>query len=138
MTHKSYIFYLLFMMIACIGAFLWQFFLPQLALPYSLWGCAPGWQREIALWNIGLIATISYTLIHRSPALLRLMTYQATILCWLLGFHHLVTVLHTPSLSATIHWLGFIEVLIIGGLWGSIVLWRTKSNTSQKIKEKNH
>lgn len=137
MTYKPYIFYLLFMMTACIGAFLWQFFLPQLAHPFSLWGYAPGWQREIALWNIGLIAAIIYTLIHRHPALLRLMTYQATILCWLLGLHHLITFLRAPSLTAVIHWLGLTEVLMIGGLWGFIVLWRTKFCSTKKSEKKN-
>lgn len=116
------IYYLIFMLAACGGALCWQLFLPELAADYSLWGCAPGWQREIALWNVALIASICYALAKRNPALLRLMTLQATILCWALGLNHLVTFIGAPSSAALIHGLGSIEVLLIGGVWGALAL----------------
>ena len=55
--------YLVFIFLACSGALLWQFCFPQLAV-YSAWGIAVGWQREIALWNIALIAAILYAFIQ--------------------------------------------------------------------------
>ena len=62
---KHYTFYLSFMFIACCGALIWQIFFPELAERFSVWGTAYGWQREIALWNVGLILSIAYSFLKR-------------------------------------------------------------------------
>ena len=46
---KKYRLYLIFMLIACGGAFIWQFCLPQLGGMFTSWGNSIGWQREISL-----------------------------------------------------------------------------------------
>lgn len=124
MSTRSQIYYLIFMLVACSGALFWQLFLPELAEKYSLWGYAPGWQREIALWNIALIAAICYTLTKRTPSLLRLMTLQSTILCWTLGLNHLAAFISQPSFATFFHGLGSVEVLLIGGIWGMLALFQ--------------
>ena len=48
-TKKQYKLYLIFMLLACGGAFIWQFFMPNLSGQYTSWGNNIGWQREIAL-----------------------------------------------------------------------------------------
>lgn len=124
MSTRSQIYYLIFMLVACSGALFWQLFLPELAEKYSLWGYAPGWQREIVLWNVALIAAICYTLTKRTPSLLRLMTLQSTILCWTLGLNHLAAFISQPSFAAFFHGLGSVEVLLIGGIWGMLALFQ--------------
>ncbi|MCI9411939.1 MAG: hypothetical protein HFG36_07710 [Eubacterium sp.] len=121
---KQYILYLTFMLIACSGALIWQIFLPELADRFSVWGMALGWQREIALWNIGLISSIAYTLIKKKKEFMKLLTLQSTVLCWALGLNHLVALISNFSLKSTIHILGVLEVMLLGGIWGSILLIR--------------
>ena len=121
-TPKQYLCYLAFMLLACGGALLWQLFLPQLGGRFTSWGEAPGWQREIALWNVGLIAAILYAIKKRTKALLRLMTLQSMILCWTLGINHLAALLTAGSSGYVIHVLGVLEVMLLGGIWGT-VLW---------------
>ena len=121
-TPRQYLCYLAFMLLACGGALLWQLFLPQLGGQFTSWGEAPGWQREIALWNVGLIAAILYAVKKRTIELLRLMTLQSMILCWALGINHLVALLTAGSASYVIHALGVLEVMLLGGIWGT-VLW---------------
>ena len=120
---KFFCWYLIFIAIACSGACIWQFFMPQIAADLSRWGIAIGWQHEIALWNIAFIIGILIALFSKSIKMLQLMTVQATVLCILLGGHHLLTVLDYPaSLNSMVHWLGVVEVLGIGGGWGSFLL----------------
>ena len=121
-TRKQYTIYLCFMLLACGGALLWQLFLPQLGGQFTSWGEAPGWQREIALWNVGLIAAILYAVKKRTTELLRLMTLQSMILCWALGINHLAALLTAGSSGHVIHVLGVLEVMLLGGIWGT-VLW---------------
>ncbi|MEY8404681.1 hypothetical protein AALA54_15380 [Oscillospiraceae bacterium 44-34] len=119
-------FYLTFMFIACCGALIWQIFFPELAERYSVWGIAYGWQREIALWNVGLIVSIAYTLLKRKKEFMIILTLQSTLLCWGLGVNHLVTLFSNFSLKNIIHILGVLEVLLLGGIWGMILLIREK------------
>lgn len=125
---KSQFFYLCFMLIACSGACFWQLFLPDLAIHHTLWHFSPGWQREIAFWNLALIATLCYTLITRHSTLLYAMTLQSTILCWLLGLNHLFAFISSPSTNTLIHTLGIFEVLLLGGIWGTLLLFKAHTN----------
>jgi KinB signaling pathway activation protein len=130
-NNNGYKFYLVFMLIACSGAFIWQFCLPNLAGQFSSWGYSIGWQREIALWNIGIISAITVALVKNDQKFLQILTFQSTILCWLLGINHLISLLQDFSLTYTIHILGIFEVLLVGGIWGTILLYRTKRQTNK-------
>ena len=50
------------------------------------------------------------------------MTVQSTILCWALGFNHLAALIKDFSASYGIHILGVLEVLLLGGVWGAVLL----------------
>ena len=106
-SEKHYTFYLSFMFVACCGALVWQIFFPELAKRFSVWGIAYGWQREIAIWNAGLIL-------------------QSTLLCLGLGFNHLIALFNNFCLTNIIHILGVLEVMLLGGIWGISLLIREK------------
>ncbi len=122
-----YRFYLVFMLLACTGALIWQLWLPQLAEFYSIWGTAAGWQREIALWNVGLIASILYALAKHDVRWMKALTFQSTVLCWALGTNHLFAFISSFSSGKWIHMLGVLEVMLLGGIWGTVVLVRYKN-----------
>ncbi len=123
---RHYRFYLVFMLIACGGAFIWQFFLPQLSGQYSSWGYCIGWQREIALWNIGIISGILAALIKNNLEFMKVMTLQSAVLCVLLGGNHLIAIIRDFSLSYAMHIMGVFEVLLLGGIWGVLLLVKSK------------
>jgi hypothetical protein len=123
---RQYKFYLVFMLIACGGAFIWQFFLPHLSGQYSSWGYCIGWQREIALWNIGIIAGILAALLKDNIEYMKVMTLQSAILCVLLGGNHLIALIRDFSLHYVMHIMGVFEVLLLGGVWGVLLLVRSR------------
>lgn len=118
--------YLLFMLLACGGAFLWQFFLPSLSTQYSSWAGSVGWQREIALWNVGIISAIVMALFTNNTAYLKILTFQSTVLCLALGANHLFSLLSHFSVAYLLHILGVFEVLLLGGGWGMFLLWQSR------------
>lgn len=128
-TMKHYKIYLIFMLVACGGAFIWQFFLPNLSGQFTSWQNSIGWQREIALWNIGIIGAIIAALIKENLEYMKILTFQSTVLCLLLGLNHLISLLQNFSLAYMIHILGIFEVLLLGGIWGSILLFRSNQST---------
>lgn len=121
---RFYRVYLLFMSVACGGACLWQFLTPQIAELYSIWGTAVGWQREIALWNVAFITAMLLSIKKNNAAVLRTLTFQSTILCWLLGFNHFVAFVRSNFSFGSIHFLGVCEVMLCGGIWGSLLLFK--------------
>lgn len=125
-TYKQYTYYLIFMLIACSGALIWQLFLPHLAGTFTSWGNSLGWQREIALWNIGIITSIIYGLLKKNHEFMKILTIQSTVLCWGLGINHLIALLINFSFTYVIHILGIFEVMLIGGIWGTILLIKSK------------
>ena len=132
---RGYIYYLLFMLLACGGAFIWQFFLPHLGGQFTSWGDALGWQREIALWNIGLIIAIIVALRRRRFETLRLMTLQCSVLCWCLGLNHLVALCSDFSWDYGIHVMGVLEVMLLGGVWGFVLLLRKPGGIAVNNKD---
>ena len=132
---RGYIYYLLFMLLACGGAFIWQFFLPHLGGQFTSWGDALGWQREIALWNIGLIIAIIVALRRRRLETLRLMTLQCSVLCWCLGLNHLVALCSDFSWDYGIHVMGVLEVMLLCGVWGFVLLLRKPGGIAVNNKD---
>lgn len=114
------------MLIACGGAFIWQFLLPELGGKYTSWGNSIGWQREIALWNIGIISSIILAFIKKSIEYMKILTFQSTILCWVLGINHFISLLQDFSLIYVIHIAGIFEVLLLGGIWGTVLLCKSR------------
>lgn len=127
-TMKHYILYLSYMLIACGGAFIWQFLLPNLGQEFTSWGSNIGWQREIALWNIGIISSIILAFMKQNINYMKILTFQSTVLCWVLGVNHLMSLLKYFSFGYIIHIFGIFEVLLLGGIWGSVLLYKSKKN----------
>ena len=124
-TIRHYRVYLLFMLIACGGAFIWQFCFPNLGGKFTSWGNSTGWQREIALWNIGIIGAIIVALVKENIQYMKILIFQSTVLCWLLGVNHLISLLQDFSLTYIIHVMGIFEVLLLGGIWGTVLLCKS-------------
>ena len=116
---KQYRAYLVFMLIACGGAFIWQFFLSDFGGQWTSWPYSAGWQREIALWNIGIISAIIIALMKGNIAYMKILAFQSTVLCLVLGASHLISLLQHFSFSYLFHILGIFEVLLVGGGWGT-------------------
>ena len=123
-SEKRDTFYLSFMFVACCGALIWQIFFPELAEKFSVWGTAYGWQREIAIWNAGLILSIAYACLKRKKEFMKILTLQSALLCLGLGFNHLITLFNNFALTNIIHILGVLEVMLLGGIWGIALLIR--------------
>ncbi len=127
-TIRHYKFYLIFMLIACGGAFIWQFFFPNLSGNFTSWENSIGWQREIALWNVGIISAIIVALVKKDKKYTKILTLQSTVLCGLLGVNHLISFLQDFSLTYILHIMGVFEVLLLGGIWGAILLCKSKGS----------
>lgn len=79
------------------------------------WGLNRGWQTEIALWNAGIDVGIVITLVKRNIEYAKILTIISCSLCILLGGHHLVYAFAVNAGNTGLHWMGAIEVLLIGG-----------------------
>ena len=68
----------------------------------SVWGGNPGWQREIAFWNVGAAIIVFFTLRlnEQRPALV--VATGCTVLFFLLGTNHLFAFVANPR--AEFHW----------------------------------
>ena len=123
MKKENYLFFYLFLfLLMTVGAFIWQVFFPNVAENFSVWGISRGWQTEIALWNVGIDVGIIITLIKRNVEYAKILSIVSTVLCLLLGTHHLVYALTATSGSTVLHWMGAIEVFLIGGGIGVLAL----------------
>lgn len=112
---KYLFFYLILFLLMTVGAFVWQIFFPDIAKTLSVWGINQGWQTEIALWNVGIDVGIIITLIKRNTEYAKILTVIAVVLCILLGGHHFIYAIAESGGNKTLHWMGTIEVLLIGG-----------------------
>lgn len=112
---KYLFFYLILFLLMTAGAFIWQIFYPVIAENYSVWGLNRGWQTEIALWNVGIDVGIVITLVKRNIEYAKILTIISFSLCILLGGHHLVYAFTANAGNIGLHWMGAIEVLLIGG-----------------------
>lgn len=123
---KYLYFYLILFLLMTVGAFVWQMFFPAIAETFSVWRMSRGWQTEIALWNVGIDVGILITLFKRNIEYAKILTIISIVLCLLLGGHHLIYALTTTNGNIILHWMGAIEVLLIGGGVGIIALIKSK------------
>lgn len=126
-THKPKMAYLTLWGLGALSAFALQFFFPTMIAEGTIWGLATGWQREIALWNLGIIFVIAITVFKKEYAMIFMMTLFVTLLSLLFGINHLVALL--ASSQNWVHWLAFVANSI-AFLVGIILLYvgREKSN----------
>ncbi len=70
------------------------------------------------------------TLVKHNIEYAKILALISVVLCILLGGHHLIYALTRTKGNITLHWVGAIEVLLIGGGAGIIAL--IKSNCLKK------
>lgn len=103
---------------------IWQLCLPQIGEVFTDWGMSVGWQREISLWNIAIIVSIVIALRSNNTEMIKILVIQSVILCWLLGINHLISLLMNFTFKYLIHILGIFEVMLVGGVWGTYILFK--------------
>ena len=113
--------YLLVVLLGLAIAFVQQAFLPGFVSGHTVWGLAPGWQREIAFWNVGLGVVIAGVLWVGDPDSIRAVVTAIVVLTSLLGTHHLLAAL--TNRSAWLHRVGA-AVNYLAAVAGVIVLLR--------------
>lgn len=101
-----------------MAAFMWaagiQGFFPEMVASHTDWGSAPGWQHEIAIWNIGMVCVLIGILRSRVP-LSRTVIPGLCVLFALLGLNHLVAVIGNPDIHGyAIVILNFIPIVAVG------------------------
>jgi len=77
--------------------------LGQLALPAQLgaasaWGVAPGWQREIAFWDLAMYIVIVRTLRANDAVGSRTVALALTALQLLVGTNHVAAAIQSPAM----------------------------------------
>jgi len=94
--------FLIVCLVAFVAAFLVQTVFQFLGAERSVWGSNPGWQREIAFWNVGaaIIVLLTLRLNEQRPALA--VAAGCTVLFFLLGTNHLFAFIADPR--AQFHW----------------------------------
>ena len=94
--------FLIICLVAFLSAFLVQTVFQFLGAGRSVWGGNPGWQREIAVWNVGaaIIVFLTLRLNEQRPAMA--VATGCTVLFFLLGTNHLFAFLANPR--AQFHW----------------------------------
>ena len=112
--------YLAAVLVALGISFVEQAFLPGFVSRHTAWGLAPGWQREIAFWNIGLAIVIGGVLWSKDPASVRAVVTALVVLTGLLGTNHLLTA--RSNRTAWLHRVGAIVNYLAFGT-GVVVLW---------------
>lgn len=127
MKKEKYLFYyLLLFLLMSVGAFVWQVFFPDIAKNFSVWGLSRGWQTEIALWNVGIDVGIVITLFKRNVEYAKILSIVSLLLCIMLGGHHLIYALTVTNGNTALHWMGAIEVLLIGGGAGIVAIIKSQ------------
>jgi KinB signaling pathway activation protein len=87
------------------------------------WATAPGWQREIAFWNLSMYIVIVRTLRRGDAAAARLLVTALVVLNFLVGANHFAAVMQgSGALLNTI--AGAIN--IGSGTFGLVALWRER------------
>src|SRR5262249_15601073 len=105
--------YLAVVLVALGIGFVEQAFLPGFVSRHTTWGLAPGWQREIAFWNIGLIVVIGGILWSNDPTSVRAVVTAMVVLTGLFGTNHLVAAL--SNRDAWMHRVGaIVNYLAVG------------------------
>lgn len=85
----------------------------------TVWGPNPGWQREIAIWNIGMLVALLRTR-ERHPDLDREFLSVFAIMALLLGANHSAATLRSPSNPG--NWIG--ALANAGGLAAAVAAGR--------------
>lgn len=94
------------------------------------WGYAPGWQHEIAIWNIGMICVLVGILWSKIP-LGKTVIPGLCALFTLLGLNHLIAAIGDPDRHGyTIVILNFVPLIAV-----ALLLFVTKGRNGPVTEE---
>jgi hypothetical protein len=93
-----------------------QILIPGVLASRTSWGFAPGWQREIALWNIAIIVLILVLRSSLPSADVTILPVLA-LLSLMLGTNHLIAGIKAPGKTG--HWAG------VAGNFLGVILYLT-------------
>jgi hypothetical protein len=79
-----------------VSAMLVQGFAPRWAAGRSTWRYSAGWQREIALWNVGLTTALLRTILDPSEPAAITLAHSLRVLSVALGLNHVVALRNRP------------------------------------------
>lgn len=115
-------------LIICLAAFVSSFIVQtafqSLGAERSVWGGNPGWQREIAFWNVGAAIIVFLTLRLHDARLAIAVVSGCVMLFFLLGTNHLFAFIANPN--AVFHWPPLV-LNYVGLLFGVRVLLRQRA-----------
>lgn len=94
--------FLIICLVAFLASFLVQTVFQFLGAEKSVWGGNPGWQREIAFWNVGAVIITFLTLRMNEQRAAMAVATGCTVLFFLLGTNHLFAFIANPA--AQFHW----------------------------------
>ncbi|MEI7784732.1 MAG: hypothetical protein WCK08_10140 [Betaproteobacteria bacterium] len=101
MDRRTRIFLSICLLAFCLS-FIVQTVFQYLGAEKSVWGGNPGWQREIAFWNVGCAIIVFLALRLADGHLGMAVATGCTVLFFLLGTNHLFAFVSNPS--AQFHW----------------------------------
>src|SRR5215470_1875300 len=84
--------------ISCLG----QLGLPAQLGTTSAWGVAPGWQREIAFWDLAMYIVIVQTLRANDAVGGRTVAIALVVLQLLVGTNHAAAAIHSHTILNTV------------------------------------
>jgi KinB signaling pathway activation protein len=99
--------YLILVAFVLAASFVTQAFVPGWGAAGTTWGLAPGWQREIGFWNLGMLVVVAAALVTGDRRLRRTATCAVVVLNVLFGTNHLLALAARPT--APVHLLGMVE-----------------------------
>jgi len=97
-----------------------QLFFPEQVGATSPWGVAPGWQREIGLWNVAMYVMIVRTIRHGDKAAQRTIAIGLVMLQFLIATNHVAAIRHANAeLNAVMAVVNYLCVALgLAALWG--------------------
>ena len=103
-------------------AFILHFFFQSFITNLSLWNLSIGWQREIALLNLGIMFAIIYTLKKKTVQMMRFLILVLIFISILLGTNHIINQIISWQV-VFIHFIGaVIHIVII--IFGIYILYK--------------
>ena len=113
------------------GGALMQIFIQPFLASTTGWGLAPGWQREISFYNVGICSVILFVR-HRYKDLDDDIMKGLCVLGLLIGTNHVIAGIQDPA--EWIHWVTGVGINYLAPalyLVGKILRWRaSKAETS--------
>ena len=106
-----------------------QVFMPRETAAMSVWGFAPGWQREIGFFDLAFAVLAFTAVVSEQLRFQRSLSLVIVILTTLVGTNHLVTVL--SGRTSALHEV-FVGVNYAAGAFGGAALYLAPTGREAK------